>query len=178
MTDQKPIRAASAAKLRRYRFTQRVLTMVLVAGAAASLVAWARAQKPVAKPQLKTAAVQMQDRADDATRQLEALNNSSRHVQELKSQCEEAQERHTRQLGQFLDAVDRNPSQWSLRVVQDGKTASESPWTPPIHDVLLAASLSRGGSPGGGAGCPDRVGCANVGQFGNKCFYVCKTVAR
>jgi hypothetical protein len=178
MTYQKPIHAGNPAASRRHNFSKRVLATVLVVSAGVGTVVLARAQKPMPEPQLKTAATQTPNRSDDTTRQMETLSNSSRHLQELRAQSEEAQEKHARLLEEFLNAVDRNPSQWSLRILQDGKPIGESPWTPPIHELLLAAASSRGPSPGGGAGCPDRVGCANTGQLGNKCFYICKTVAR
>ena len=112
----------------------------------------------------------------DAEKQLERFRTSASQLNRLKNQVEEAQKRTTSLLNKFLDAVKSNPSQWEFKISQKNKTVAEGLLNKQAHDILRAVvGLTGNIPPGEGAGCPDRTGCVVIGQFGNKCFYLCKT---
>ncbi|SRR5216684_1839162 len=119
----------------------------------------------------------MTDKPGGAHQQFEALTNSANHLNQLRTQLAQAQERHASLLNEVLDAVEGDPSQLSFGIVSQKKKVAEGPLNKQTLEMLRAV----GGAiahipPGEGAGCPDRVGCANIGQLGYTCFYLCKTV--
>jgi hypothetical protein len=102
----------------------------------------------------------------DAGAKFEALNSAAIHLRH-------AREQHARLLQEFLAAAAANPAEWQIRIAEEEQTLFEGPLDKQAHGILAALARIP---PGEGAGCPDRVGCTNTGQFGNKCFYICKTV--
>lgn len=118
----------------------------------------------------------MTDQPGAAQAQLEALTKSAHHLSQLKMQLDQAQKQHALLLNQALDAAERDPSHAAFGIVRNNKTVAEGPLSKPMIEMLRA--IAGGGliPPGEGAGCPDKVGCANIGQLGNTCFYLCKTV--
>ena len=116
----------------------------------------------------------MTDNSSGAKAPFEALTNSARHLSQLRIQVEQAQEQHTRLLREFLGAIECDSSQWEFEIIQQGKTIAKGPLNKQAQAILeaLGASAARPG-PGEGAGCPEKTGCTNIGQFGNKCFYLC-----
>ena len=119
----------------------------------------------------------MTDKPGGAQQQFEALTNSANHLRQLRTQLEQAQQQHTLLLNEILDAVTENPSQLAFGIVYQKKTIAEGPLNKQTLEMLRAVAAAMGHiPPGEGAGCPDRVGCANIGQLGNRCFYLCKTV--
>ncbi len=119
----------------------------------------------------------MTDKPGGANQQFEALANSAKHLNQLRNQLEQAQKQHASLLNEILDAVEANPSQLAFGIVHQKKVVAEGPLNKPTLEMLRAVGSALGGiPPGEGAGCPDRVGCANIGQLGNTCFYLCKTV--
>jgi len=112
----------------------------------------------------------MTDKLGDAQKQLEALKNSSSHLNRLRVQVEQAQGQHVRLLQEFLEAAERNPSQWEFKIVQKKRTIAEGAFNKQAQGILGALGGLMGRiPPGEGAGCPERVGCANIGQFGDTC---------
>ena len=119
----------------------------------------------------------MTDKPGDAQQQFEALVNSANHLNQLRAQLAQAQERHVALLNEVLDAAEANPSQLTYGIVHQKKAIAGGPLSKPTIEMLRAIGGSRTSiPPGGGAGCPDKVGCANIGQLGDRCFYLCKTV--
>jgi hypothetical protein len=118
----------------------------------------------------------MPEKTGDAHQQFEALTNSANHLNQLRTQLAQAQKHHASLLNEVLDAVASNPSQLAFGIVSQGKTIAEGPLNKPTLEMLRAVGGAIGRiAPGEGAGCPDRTGCANIGQLGNTCFYLCKT---
>jgi len=119
----------------------------------------------------------MTDKPGGATQQFEALTKSANHLRQLRAQLEQAQQQHVSLLNEVLDAVAGNPSQLAFGIVSEKKIVAEGPLNKQTLEMLRAVGSAVGRiSPGEGAGCPDRTGCANIGQLGNTCFYLCKTV--
>jgi hypothetical protein len=119
----------------------------------------------------------MADQTGDANKLLEALTTSANRLHQLRTQVEQAEKEHASLLTKFLDAAQGNPAQLQFAVVQQGKTIAGGPLSKETIGIFRAigGSASRI-PPGEGAGCPDKAGCANVGQPGNTCFYICKTI--
>ena len=110
-------------------------------------------------------------------KQFEALKNSSNHLNNLKIQLKQAQERHANLLRQVLATAGKNPSQWEFKIIEQKETIAKGPLNKQSQAILAAVAGSVALiPPGEGAGCPERVGCANIGQLGDKCFYLCQTV--
>jgi hypothetical protein len=75
----------------------------------------------------------------------------------------------------FLSRVGKDPRPWKYVIVEKGRRPVEGPVTTEVLNFLGpigAASIP----PGEGAGCPEKVGCTNIGQLGNHCFYICRAV--
>jgi hypothetical protein len=109
--------------------------------------------------------------------QLEALTKSANNLRQLRIQLEQAQQQHVFLLNEILDVVAENPSQLAFGIVHQKKTIAEGPLNKQTLEMLRALAAAMGHiPPGEGVGCLDRVGCANIGQLGNRCFYLCKTV--
>ncbi len=119
----------------------------------------------------------MTARLGDAGKQFEAIRNSVRQLNHLRRQIEQAQKQNANLLKEFLDAVEGNPSQWMFKIVQKEKTIVEGPLNKQALEILRGiVDLMANIRPGEGAGCPDRTACALIGQFGDRCFYLCNTV--
>lgn len=119
----------------------------------------------------------MTDKPASLQNTFEALVNSTPHLRQLSSQTEHAQQQHASLLNQVLDAVAGDPSQLSFGIVSQKKTIAQGALNQQTLELLrvIASAIGRI-PPGEGAGCPDRAGCVSIGQFGEKCFYLCKTV--
>ena len=110
----------------------------------------------------------MTDKLDGAEKHFEALTKAADDV-------EKSRKRHAHLLTAFLEAVEKNPSGWQFEIVQHGRTVAEGPLNKQVQAIFGALGHSlQGIRPGEGAGCPEKVGCTNIGQLGDICFYLCK----
>jgi len=115
----------------------------------------------------------------DAKKQLEALKKSSSRLNHLRIQVEQAQKQHADLLQGVLQAAERNPSQWEFKIIQQKRMIAEGPLNKQAQEILgVLGGLMARIPPGEGAGCPEKLGCANIGQLGDTCFYLCLKVAR
>lgn len=119
----------------------------------------------------------MTAKLSDAERQFEALRNSVSQLNHLRIQVEQTQKQNVNLLKEFLAGVEGNPSQWEFKIIQKQRTIIEGPLNKQANEILRAMvdSMARI-RPGEGPGCPERTGCAIIGQFGDTCFYLCQTV--
>jgi hypothetical protein len=109
----------------------------------------------------------MKDKLGEATKQLDALKNSSSQLNHLRIQVEQAQEQHAHLLQEFLEVAERNPSSWEFKIIQHKKTIAVGPFNKQAQEILGALGGLMARIPlGGGAGCPERAGCTNIGQLG------------
>ena len=84
---------------------------------------------------------------------------------------------HSKLLLDFLSSVENDSKGWHFHIKENGKTLAEGDLTKEARAMVGAFASSLSQSPGGGAGCPEKEGCANIGQLGTKCFYLCKTLS-
>jgi hypothetical protein len=121
----------------------------------------------------------MKDQRAGAPPQFEALTNSAHHLNQLKIQLKEAQKKHASLFNEVLDAAEGDPPQLSFGIIHQGKMVAGGPLNMQLIGMLRALNSAMGHiPPGEGAGCPDKVGCANIGQLGDHCYYLCLTVKR
>lgn len=123
-----------------------------------------------------------QDRPD-ANERFGALLASASRLRQLGHELDQAREGHAQVLASFLAAAKGDSTSWMFEITEGGQVTAEGPLGPEAWQIFhsLVSALSRVGpgqlGPGGGAGCPDKTGCANTGQLGNKCYYICSTVS-
>jgi hypothetical protein len=98
---------------------------------------------------------------------------AAKHIEALKANP--TSEQHTALVHKLLDTIDKEPAHWQFVLKENERTVAEGPLTGPVV-ALLRASLGAWGV-AGGAGCPEKLGCANIGQRGQVCLYLCHTVA-
>jgi hypothetical protein len=99
----------------------------------------------------------------EVTKHFEAL----RHAREL----------HRKAIADLLALVEREPDGWLLSIREGDKVVAEGPvGGTGVHVMRAMLGGLSGWDIAGGVGCPDKVGCTNIGQLGTKCFYLCKTV--
>jgi hypothetical protein len=123
----------------------------------------------------------MPDKPADAEKQFKALKNSFSHLNRLRIQVEEAQEQHTRLLQEFLEAAQRNPSDWEFKIIQKKRTIAEGLLNEQAKEIFGAlGDLIAGATPHPPppeTPCLPRAGCVNTGRLGDRCFYLCHKVA-
>jgi hypothetical protein len=100
----------------------------------------------------------------DVTKRIEALRLGREHYRTA--------------LAEPLELVELKPEAWLVSIKEGDKVIAEGPvGATGVHMLRAMLGGLSAWDVAGGAGCSDRVGCAAIGQFGNKCFYLCNTVA-
>jgi hypothetical protein len=100
----------------------------------------------------------MPDEPADAKKQFEALKNSLHLLQE------------------FLEAAQRNPSDWEYKIVKEKRTIAEGPLNKQAQEIFGALGGLLLGPPG--PPCPERTGCVAIGRDREgQCRYICKKPA-
>src|SRR5581483_3067543 len=114
-----------------------------------------------------------------STAAFNALNASLKELRGLGARAKTAEAKRIKSHQALLSTAERDPGKWHIRIVQAGKEIVSAPAELQGIKILRALSSSTGSRirPGEGAGCPEKTGCTNIGQFGDTCLYLCKRKA-
>ena len=91
--------------------------------------------------------------------------------EQLQKQNEQARKQRAQALKKLFEVVESDPSRFTFEIIQQKKTIAEGH----MNKEMLSVFKVLGGN-GDGAGCPEKLGCASIGQLGSVCFYLCRKI--